>query len=105
MSHVLQACYQGEVGLYSGKPPQPLATVTVGSLTSTPVYMEPQREDDGSEGWGVWSMSNESVRSVGMRIRGVRGEECRCDGVWCEGDVYECECVECEGALLCRRIQ
>ena len=46
MSHVLQACYQGEVRLYSGKPPQPLAAVTVGSLTSTPVYMEPQREGE-----------------------------------------------------------
>ena len=41
---VLQAGYVGEVPLFSGKPPQPLALVTVGNLTSSPVYMEPQRE-------------------------------------------------------------
>lgn len=34
----------GEVQLFSGKPPLPLALVTVGSLTSTPVYVEAQRE-------------------------------------------------------------
>ena len=41
---VLQAGYVGEVQLFSGKPPVPVALVTVGSLTSSPVYVEPQRE-------------------------------------------------------------
>ena len=45
MAHqVLQAGYVGEVQLFSGNPPVPLALVTVGSLTSSPVYVEPQRE-------------------------------------------------------------
>ena len=45
---VLQAGYVGEVQLFSGKPPQALALVTVGSLTSSPVYVEPQREGQTS---------------------------------------------------------
>jgi hypothetical protein len=44
MSQVLQTSYTGEVHLFSEKPPQVVAVVTVGSLTSTPVYLESQRE-------------------------------------------------------------
>lgn len=50
---MLQAGYMGEVQLFSDKPPLPLALVTVGSLTSTPVYVEPQRE--GQQLYFTWS--------------------------------------------------
>ena len=40
MSQVLQHSYQGEVKLYSEKVSEHVATVTVGSLTSTAVDLE-----------------------------------------------------------------
>lgn len=43
---MLQKSYTGEVLLFSEKPPQAVAVVTVGSLTSSPVYLDSQREGE-----------------------------------------------------------